>query len=345
MSNAIDSLDTQKLGVYLEAQLEGFKGLREVSKFAGGQSNPTYLLSAQSGKYVLRRKPPGELLKSAHAVDREFRVIRALADTDVPVARALHLCADDDVIGSMFYVMSFEEGRIFWDAALPELDNSQRSQCYSDTVRVLAAMHSVDVNALGLGDFGKPGNYFERQIGRWSKQYRAAQTHTIASMETLLQWLPANIPADDGQVSLIHGDYCLNNIMFDPEAARIKAVLDWELSTLGHPFADLAYYCMRLRLPPEGDLKGLIGVDRGALGIPSEAAIIAQYCELRGVERIDDWHFYLIFSFFRLASICQGVYKRALGGNASNEKAMEVGKIVEPLATMAVELIEPGSRG
>ena len=338
--NAVDQLDVDALGNYLEQQIASFSKLRSAEKFAGGQSNPTFLLKADSGQYVLRRKPPGELLASAHAVDREFRVLKALAQTPVPVARALHLCADDGVIGSMFYVMEFVDGRVFWDSALPEVEQGKRGAYYQDLIKVLAAMHDVDVDAVGLGDYGKPGNYYERQIGRWAKQYRAAETGNIPAMEKLLQWLPANIPADDGQVSLIHGDYCLANVMYHSEQAAIVAVLDWELSTLGHPFAGLAYCCMRLRLPPQSDVRGLGDLDRDALGIPDEASIIRQYCKLRGIDGIDNWNFYLAFSFFRLASICQGVAKRALDGNASSRKAIEVGKMTAPLAQMAVDLIE-----
>ncbi len=340
MTSSVDYIDVDALGNYLEGQIDGFRALRSAEKFAGGQSNPTFLLTAESGKYVLRRKPPGELLASAHAVDREFTVLKALAATDVPVAKALHLCVDDSVIGSMFYVMDFVEGRVFWDSALPELDNTQRAACYQDLVKVLAAMHDVDVNAVGLGDYGKPGNYYERQIGRWAKQYRASQTSDIPAMEKLMAWLPANIPADDGQVSLIHGDYCLANVMYHPQQNTIQAVLDWELSTLGHPFADLAYCCMRLRLPPHSDVRGLGDLDRAALGIPGEEEIVRQYCALRGIDKIDNWNFYLAFSFFRLASICQGIVKRALDGNASSTTAVEVGKMTEPLAQMAVSLIE-----
>ncbi len=338
--NALEQLDVDSLGNYLENRVAGFSKLRSAEKFAGGQSNPTFLLKADSGQYVLRRKPPGDLLASAHAVDREFRVLKALADTPVPVASALHLCADDGIIGSMFYVMDFVEGRVFWDSALPEVEQADRASYYHDLVRVLAAMHDVDVDAVGLGDYGKPGNYYERQIGRWAKQYRAAETANIPAMEQLLQWLPANIPADDGQVSLIHGDYCLANVMYHPVQPVIAAVLDWELSTLGHPFADLAYCCMRLRLPPESDVRGLGDLDRGGLGIPDEEEIIRQYCSLRGIDGIEDWNFYLAFSFFRLASICQGIVKRALDGNASSKTAIEVGRMTGPLAKMAVDLID-----
>jgi len=339
MSNAVDTLDIQTLGRYLEAKIPDFRGPIEAEKFAGGQSNPTFRLHTASGDYVLRRKPPGQLLKSAHAVDREYRVLEGLADTEVPVARAYHLCEDDDVIGSMFYVMSFEDGRIFWDPALPELDKGERAAFHGEMVRVLAAMHNVDVDAVGLADYGKPGNYFERQVGRWSTQYRSAETHTIEAMEQLLEWLPASIPADDGQVSLIHGDYRLDNIVFDPSEPRAIAVLDWELSTLGHPLADIAYLCMCLRMPREGVVQGLADLDRGDLGVPSEEELVAQYCDLRGIDGIDDWPFYLAFSFFRLAAICQGVYRRALDGDASNRKAMQVGEMTEPLADMAVALI------
>ena len=340
ISQAVDTLDTVKLNAYLGAHIEGFQGPIEAEKFPGGQSNPTFLLKATSGNYVLRRKPPGVLLKSAHAVDREYKVLQCLADTDVPVPRAYHLCKDDDVIGSMFYVMSFEKGRILWDPALPELDKQTRGNFHREMVRVLAAMHNVDVNAAGLGDYGKPGNYFERQIGRWSKQYRAAETDTIDAMEKLFEWLPANIQADDGQVSLIHGDYRLDNVMFHPTEPRAIAVLDWELSTLGHPLADIAYYCMCLRLPQEDNVKGLLGANLAELGIPNEKDVIAQYCNLRGIDRIEHWNFYLAFSFFRLACICQGVYKRALDGNASSKNAMDVGKLTQSLTQMAVALIK-----
>jgi aminoglycoside phosphotransferase (APT) family kinase protein len=336
----MEQLDISTLGLYLEQQVGGFADLQSAKKFSGGQSNPTYLLNAASGKYVLRRQPPGKLLKSAHAVDREYHVIAALQDTDVPVPRAYHLCEDRSVIGSMFFLMSFEEGRIFWNPELPEMSAGERTDCYADLIRVLAAMHNVDVSVVGLEDFGKPGNYFERQIGRWSSQYRAAETHRIDEMEKLMAWLAANTPQDDGQVSLIHGDYRLDNVMMHASEPRAIAVLDWELSTLGHPLADLAYYCMCLRLPPAGRVQGLAGVDRTALGIPGEQEIVDRYCSLRGIEGIGLWNFYLAFSFFRLAAIVQGVYKRALDGNASSDRAMEVGRMAGPLARMGAELTD-----
>ena len=339
MTQPNHSLDTQKLAAYLEQQVPGFKGPLTAEKFPGGQSNPTYAVSAESGRYVLRRKPPGLLLKSAHAVDREFKVIAALADTGVPVAKVYHLCEDESVIGSMFFLMEFVDGVVHWDATLPDLDNEQRRVMYDEMNRALAAMHSVDIDAVGLADFGKPGNYFERQIGRWSKQYRAAETGTIEAMEQLLTWLPDNLPADDGKVSLVHGDYRLDNMMFHATEPRILAVVDWELSTLCHPYADLAYQCMQWRLPPGGSLSGLQGEDRAALGIPSEEEYVARYCERMGIDTIENWTFYLAFSFFRLAAILQGVKKRALDGNASNDQALEMGALVEPLASAATALI------
>ena len=338
MSRDIETLDVECLAAYLEKHVDGFKGPIRADKFAHGQSNPTFLITAQDGKYVLRRKPPGKLLKSAHAVDREFRVLRALENTDVPVARAYHLCEDDEIIGSMFYLMSFEDGRIFWEPSLPELDKAARRPIHDELVRVLADLHDVDVDAVGLANFGKPGNYFERQIGRWTKQYRAAETGTIEAVEVLIDWLPANLPPDDGSVSLIHGDYRIDNVIFHPSQARAIAVLDWELSTLGHPFADLAYYCMGQRLPHNAGLRGLKGLDLVELGIPSEDEVVDTYCRRRGIDSIDNWHFYLAFSFFRLASICQGVYKRALDGNASNRRAKQMGETVEPLASAGVAL-------
>ena len=336
---SVDQLDTKALDEYLAGQIKGFAGLQSAEKFAGGQSNPTFLLTADSGNYVLRRKPSGRLLKSAHAVDREFRVISALAATDVPVAKAYHLCEDENIIGSIFYIMGFVEGRIFWDPALPGIGVPDRTAMYDEMNRVLAALHSVDVDAVGLSDFGKPGNYFERQVGRWTTQYLAAETETIDPMDTLMRWLPEHMPADDGQVALVHGDYRLDNMIFHPTEPRILAIVDWELSTLGHPFADLAYQCMQWRLPNTGISKGLAGMDRKALGIPAEAEYVELYCQRTGRDGVPDWTFCLAFSFFRLAAIVQGVLKRALDGNASSARATEIGKMARPLAQAAVELI------
>ena len=340
----VDTLDTERLAAYLEANVAGFKGPITADKFEGGQSNPTFHIKAASGEYVLRRQPPGKLLKSAHAVDREFRVMNALQNTDVPVPRMYHLCEDRDVVGSMFYIMEFCQGRIFWDAAIPEVDNAQRTAMYDEMNRVLAALHGVDVDAVGLADYGKPGNYFERQMGRWSKQYRASEINHIQAMEDLMEWLENNKPADDGQVSLVHGDYRLDNMMWHPTEPRVIAVLDWELSTLGHPLADLAYQCMQLRMPPEGgNLSGLQGKDREALGIPTEQEYVKAYCERRGIDHIDHWEFYLAFSFFRLAAIAQGVAKRAQEGNASSKKAGWAAQVVEPLASMAMQIVREGA--
>ncbi len=333
------SLDNHKLAQYLEQQVKGFKGPLTAEKFPGGQSNPTYAINAHSGRYVLRRKPTGDLLASAHAVDREFRVMQALMNSDVPVAKSYHLCEDESVIGSVFFLMEFIDGVVYWDAALPGISKQQRHLMYDEMNRVLAALHSIDIDAAGLNDFGKPGNYFERQVNRWSKQYRASETETIEAMETLLSWLPNNQPADDGKVSLVHGDFRLDNMMFHPQKPRVLALVDWELSTLGHPYADLAYQCMQWRLPPGGHLSGLQGLDRQALGIPTEKHYINCYCERMGIDNIDNWPFYLAFSFFRLAAILQGVKKRALDGNASSEKALTMGNLAKPLAEMAVDLL------
>ncbi len=340
MSDSVNQLDEVALARYLETNVEGFKGPLKATKFDGGQSNPTFKIEAASGDYVLRRQPPGKLLKSAHAVDREYRVLDALKDTDVPVAKVYHLCEDREVIGSMFYIMEFCAGRIFWDSALPELQKNERAAYYDEMNRVLAAMHNVKVEDVGLGDYGKPGNYFERQFTRWSSQYRASEMGTIDSMESLMEWLQVNLPADDGQVSLVHGDFRLDNMMFHPTEPKVIAVLDWELSTLGHPCADLAYQCMGLKMPPEGGgMRGLGGLDLDELGIPSEADYVAKYCERRGLDQLDNWTFYLAFSFFRLAAIVQGVAKRAADGNASNKNGAKMAAFVKPLADMAMYTI------
>ena len=339
MNDSAHSFDASSLGDYLQRNIAGFRGPLTAKKFADGQSNPTFLLNAASGKYVLRRQPPGQLLKSAHAVDREFRVQSALANTDVPVATMYHLCKDTSIIGSMFYVMSFESGRVLWNPALPEIDREQRAAYYDELIRILAALHDVDIDKTVLRDYGRPGNYFERQIGLWEKQYRAAETHRIEAMEQLLDWVRCHCPADDGQLTLVHGDYRLDNVMFCSDSPRGLAVLDWELSTLGHPFADLAFFCMCLRLPDRGHIIGLGEKDRTAMRIPSEAEILRRYCELRGIDAIDDWSFYLAFSLFRFAAILQGVFKRGLDGNASSARATKLGEMVEPLALSALRIV------
>lgn len=337
--NTSFQFDVDTLARYLTAHVPGFEGLVSIEKFAGGQSNPTYLIEATSGRYVLRRQPPGELLKSAHAVDREFRVLRALADTPVPVARALHLCEDREVIGSLFYVMSFEDGEIYWDPSLPAVPVGERGAIYEALINTMAALHEVDVDEVGLSDYGRAGNYFSRQIDVWTKQYRAAQTDELDAMQALIDWLPAHCPAEAGKPSLVHGDFRIDNLIFERGKPRVRAVLDWELSTLGHPLADLAYFCMCLRLPPQGHIVGLAGLNRAELGVPDEAAIVERYGTLRGIASIEHWNFYLAFSFFRLAAIAQGVKKRALAGNASNERARQVGEMAGALARMGVDVI------
>ncbi|MBC7656291.1 MAG: phosphotransferase family protein [Frankiaceae bacterium] len=327
------------LATYLQAHVPGFEGPLVSTKFQGGQSNPTYRIDAASGTYVLRRKPPGQLLASAHAVDREFRVLSALQGSAVPVARPLHLCTDESVIGSIFYLMAFVDGRIFWDPSLPELGVDDRAATFDALVGTLAALHRVDVAAVGLADNGKPGNYFARQIARWSEQYRASQTRKIPAMDALIDKLDARCPADDGTVSLTHGDYRIDNLMFHPTEPRVIAVVDWELSTLGHPLADLGYFCMALRLPRNPALPGLAGLDRAALGIPEEAAMLQRYSELSGRPIPDDWPFVVAFSFFRLAAIAQGVARRAQQGNASSEKAVQAGQMTELLAQTGLQTL------
>jgi aminoglycoside phosphotransferase (APT) family kinase protein len=339
------TFDVEKLTQYLESHVTGFKGPMTLSKFSGGQSNPTFKVTAQSGTYVLRSQPAGKLLKSAHAVDREYEVLDALKETDVAVAKVYHLCRDTSIIGSMFYLMEFCDGIVYWSASLAEItSNTVRSQMYDAMNKSLVALHSVDINAVGLQDYGKAGNYFERQFGRWTSQYRSTELQEIKAMDQLMLWLENHLPEDDGKVCLVHGDFRLDNMMFAKDKPEVIAVLDWELSTLGHPYSDLAYQCMQLRMPQGmGTIDGLKGVDRESLGIPTEEQYVADYCKRMGIEQIENWSFYLAFSFFRLAAIVQGVAKRASEGNASNEHANKVGAFVEPLAQMALSIIEQSS--
>ena len=330
-----------RLSSYLEAHLPFFKGPLQLRQFPGGRSNPTFLIKAQSGLYVMRRQPPGSLLKSAHAVDREYRVIEALGRTDFPVPRALHLCRDPEVVGSLFYVMSYERGRIFSYQALPEIDRGERLSYYEEMIRVLGRLHRLDPAEIGLSDFGKPGNYFRRQMERMTRQYRASETETIADMEQLMTWLSARTPAEDGAIGLVHGDFHFSNVIFQDLSPRIRAVLDWELSTLGHPLADLGYFCMGLRLPDSFVIRGLAGKDRRVWGLPEERQIIDLYTENRGLGAIKNWTFYLVFAFFRLAAIVQGVKKRGIEGTASHrEEALQLGPVPARLARMAMEIIE-----
>jgi aminoglycoside phosphotransferase (APT) family kinase protein len=333
--------DIGALERWLREQLPDFRAPLAVEQFRGGQSNPTFLLTAGDGAhYVLRRKPAGTLLPSAHAVDREFRVIRALAGSAVPVARALCLCTDDSVIGSMFYVMSYAGGRNFWDPTLPQLTPAERSAIYDETNRVIAALHTLDYAALGLADYGKPGNYFARQIARWSKQYRASETGRIEAMEKLLAWLPAHIPPGE-ESTLVHGDYRLDNIIFCRDAPRMLAVVDWELSTLGHPLADFSYHVMLWRVG-EGEIRGLRDVDLPALGIPTEAQYVASYCRRTGRGGIDPemWEFCMAYNLFRIASIRQGIMKRVLEGTAASRHARESGERARATAELAWQHVE-----
>ena len=350
-ANAPLPLDAAAIEHWASAHVPEFRGPLVATKFPTGQSNPTYLIETPTRRYVLRRKPPGKLLKSAHAVDREFRVLRALEGAGFPAPRPLALCEDDSVIGSAFYLMQHVEGRIFWDPALPELPRGERPAIYDAMSAALANLHRIDIAAAGLSDYGKPGNYYARQLQRWSEQYRASETEKNEDMDRLIVWLAAHVPADDGRVALVHGDYRIDNMIFDKSEPRLLAVLDWELSTLGHPFADLAYQCMQWRMPNAagttaraGESRGLAGVDRKAQGIPTEAEYVADYCRRAGIAEVPDWTFLLAFSFFRFAAIAQGVYKRALDGNASNPiRGRQLGQAVPQMAALAMAIVEKGA--
>ena len=330
--------DEAALAAYLQDRVDGFAGDLTVSQFPAGQSNPTYQLESGGRRYVLRKKPPGKLLPSAHAVDREFRVIGALRDTDVPVPQALHYCDDPAIIGTEFFVMEMVEGRVFHNPGLPGISAEERRAYFDDFIRVLAALHSVDIEAVGLGDFGRPEGYLERQVGRWSKQYEASKTDEIPEMDRLVDWLPAHRPADPS-VSIVHGDYRPGNTIAHPARGEIVAVLDWELSTLGHPLADLGYCCANYHgeVSSQGDFSTL---DHSALGIPTEHEFIDAYCRHTGRDGIGDFHWYVVFSLFRSAAIIQGVYKRGLDGNASSKDAVTFGAMARERAETAWRLVE-----
>ncbi|UOM33030.1 phosphotransferase family protein [Acuticoccus sp. I52.16.1] len=331
-------LDLTALDAWMARTVPGYAGPLSAEKFAGGQSNPTFRLTTPGDAYVLRRKPPGTLLKSAHAVDREFRVQHALAGTAVPVARMVALCEDEDVIGSMFYVMEHVEARHFDDPRTPELSREERAAVFDAMNATVAAIHMVDLGAVGLADYGRPGNYFARQLGRWSTQYRASETRHIADMEALIAWLEANLPEDDGRRTLVHGDFRLDNLLFHRSRPEVKAVLDWELSTLGHPFADLAAILMQWRLEPGTTGRGLAGVDRAAAGIPTDTAFVEAYCARTGIDAVPHLNVYLAFCFFRMAGILQGIEKRRIDGNASNpQRAAAAGALVPLYAAMGLE--------
>ncbi len=328
-------VDLDALAAYMREHVPGFAGELQIEQFKGGQSNPTFRLTAGSQRYVLRTKPApaAKLLPSAHAIDREFRVMDALSKAGFPAARQHALCLDESVIGRAFYLMEFVEGRVLWDQSLPGMTREQRAAHYDEMNRVIAQLHSLDYRALGLESFGKPGNYFARQIDRWTKQYKAAETEHIAAMDALIEWLPKNIPA--GEITtIVHGDYRLDNMIFHPTEPRILAVLDWELSTLGHPLADFSYHCMSWHIEP-GLFRGIGGLDLKALGLPTEEEYVAKYSERTGITvNKDDFRFYLAYNMFRMAGILQGIMKRYQDGTASSEQALRSGQAARPMAEM-----------
>jgi len=330
--------DEETLARYLEAHVAGFEGPMKVEQFEGGQSNPTFRIEAGGRRYVMRKQPPGQLLPSAHQVDREHRVMKALEHTDVPVPRMYALCEDTSVIGTKFYVMEWVDGRVFAETRLPGLEREERRSIYLDLARVLAALHNVDPEAVALSDFGRPGNYYERQIGRWTKQYVASKTEEIEAMDKLMAWLPDNIP-EQRKTVIVHGDFRVGNTLIHPTEPRIVAVLDWELSTLGDGLADLGYMCQDYHGEAYNDM-GLAGADLGALGIPTEEELVAEYCRHAGIGEIENWPFYLIYNMFRSAAIIQGVYKRGLDGNASSAKALEYREAARLRSERAWKLVE-----
>jgi aminoglycoside phosphotransferase (APT) family kinase protein len=337
------AFDVAALHDWLARNLDDYSGPLSVESFKGGQSNPTYKLITPARNYVMRAKPGpvAKLLPSAHAVEREFAVMRGLQVTPVPVPQMYVLCEDESVIGRAFYVMEFMQGRVMWDQSLPDLTPDQRRATYLEMNRVIAELHKVNFAAQGLASYGKPGNYFERQIGRWSKQYQASITQPIPEMDQLMAWLPAHIPdsaRDESMSSIVHGDYRLDNLMFHPSEARVLAVLDWELSTIGHPLADFSYHCMAWHIPP-GSFRGIGGLDLPSLGIPSESEYIALYCEQTGLTTPQalarDWNFYMAYNMFRIAAILQGIAKRVENGTASSAQAVKSAAGARPLAQMA----------
>jgi aminoglycoside phosphotransferase (APT) family kinase protein len=327
--------DVAALQEYMRQHVDGFSGNLSVEQFKGGQSNPTFKLSADGQRYVLRAKPgpAAKLLPSAHAIDREFRVMDALHKAGFPAARQYALCTDESVIGRAFYIMEFVDGRVLWDQSLPGMTNEDRAAHYDAMNRVIAQLHTTDYAAIGLADYGKPGNYFKRQIDRWTKQYKASETEKIEAMDKLIEWLPDNIPEGD-DTSIVHGDYRLDNMIFHPTEPRVLAVLDWELSTLGHPLADFSYHCMSWHIP-QGQFRGIGGLDLKSLGIPSEEEYITKYCERTGrTIRQEDFTFYLAYNMFRMAGILQGIMKRYVDGTASSEQALKSGQATRPMAEM-----------
>lgn len=333
-------LDEAALQAYLCEHIEGFHEISDLQRIKGGQSNPTYYLRAGDGEYVLRKKPPGKLLPTAHAIEREFRILDALGGTDVPVPRVRHLCEDSSVVGTPFYVMDFIAGRTLRDPLLPGMSNDDRAAIYNSMNDVLARLHSVDWQSIGLEGFGKTGSYFSRQLARWSKQYESSKTQDVPSMDKLIGWLGENVP-DDETTTIAHGDFRIENLLVDPDGSRVVAILDWELSTLGHPMADLAFNCMTYYLPSDSDIApGFIGTDIEALGIPSEEEYVAAYCRRTGSDVAGDWTFYVAFSLFRIAAIQQGIYARALAGSASSDHALKFGDMFVFVAEQGWKQVE-----
>jgi len=337
--------DVARLEAFLAERIAGFAGPLAVAQFRGGQSNPTFLLTTPRARYVMRSKPApaAKLLPSAHAVDREHRVITALGRTGVPVPRTFCLSEDESVIGRAFYVMDYVEGRVLWEQSLPGMTASERTAIYDEMNRVIAQLHRVDYRDAGLADFGRPGNYLARQIDRWTKQYRASETERMIEMDRLIEWLLGAIPPGD-ETSVVHGDYRLDNLVFHPTEPRILAILDWELSTLGHPLADFSYHCVSWHIPPE-QFRGIAGLDLASLGIPAEAEYIAAYCRRTGRARIDHWDFYLAYNMFRLAAILQGIMKRALDGTAASREALDAGKRARPMAELGWKYAQRAGAG
>lgn len=326
------AFDANRLEQYMQAHVEGFEGPLEVRQFKGGQSNPTYQLITPKKKYVMRRKPPGKLLPSAHAVDREYRIITALHSVGFPVAKSYCLCEDESVTGTMFYIMDMVEGRILWDPHLPDIPREGRRAIFEAKIETLAQLHKVDYMSLGLEDFGKPGNYFARQISRWTKQYVASETQSITSMNKLMEWLPNNIPGDD-ESSIVHGDYRLDNMVLHPTEPKVKAVLDWELSTLGHPLGDFTYHLMQWFMPQDGaSTSSLMGSNLKDLNIPDAQEYTELYCRHTGRDSIENMDFYVAYNMFRLAGILQGIVGRVRDGTASNAHAAAMADRVQPLS-------------
>jgi aminoglycoside phosphotransferase (APT) family kinase protein len=333
LAEGADALNDANLSTWMAEHVEGFEGPIEVRKFAGGQSNPTYKIVARSGNYVLRRKPFGPLLPSAHAVDREFKVIAGLHPTGYPVAKPYGLCTDDGVIGSWFYIMGMVEGRTIWDGAMPGSNPTERSNVYNAMIDTLAALHAVDVEGAGLSDYGKPGNYFGRQVDRWTKQYRLSETETMPEMERLIEWLPKTLP-EQTRTSIVHGDYRIDNMIFHATEAKVLAVLDWELGTLGDPLADFTYVAMAW-VTDNGGRSGVQDLDRKALGIPELDEMVTRYCAATGRDSIPDLNWYFAYNFFRLAGIIQGIKKRVIDGTANSAHARDMSDRVTPLAAVA----------